>query len=314
MISIETPSSAEMIATSTHDCSLVVAVPLDEDAFIHDLRFGPEGNFAKSFRDDGRAALPDTTVALAYKPYADLAQEVIRDVAQLGVKVIVNARLSDFADLIKAFRVTTIIAHWRDSRFWPSDIANHAFILAEIQRQGSPFAMTVGELMTTLPNQPRPTVDSALSETVDFLNRLLRANATASNGKGEAQRHLGALTRQQYEWHTRRRLLEQALPESFRGGAGLEFVDCFQVVDQILSTVPTDYAGTLDLTVCNSTVLAEEVRRKCRRCLVLANEQPATLDFRFAVYRQVIRSLARRSEPYEEAMFRIRNQVVLRRK
>ena len=45
----------------------------------------------------------------------------------------------------------------------------------------------------------------------------------------------------------------------------MEFADGLAPIERVVSSIPEAFDGVLDLTVCNSTVLAEEVRRRCRR-------------------------------------------------
>jgi hypothetical protein len=118
------------------------------------------------------------------------------------------------------------------------------------------------------------------------------------------------MTRKHLNWSRRRKALQDSLPQGFRGGNAIEFSEGFVSANEVLNAIPASFDGKLDLTSCNSTFFAEDVRRKCKSVLVIANEDSTSLDLRLAIYRQVIRRLSRRSEPYESALYRIRKGLL----
>jgi hypothetical protein len=290
-------------------CAALVALPLDKEQFLQKLRSGEEGNFAKCFRSDGRAKLPDDTVAQLYERNIDLARSVLAEVRTLGVRVVTNARPEDLANLLPAYRVLTLFAHSRDARFLESDIVDLQLILGELEMPDSMLSKLISEFRRGCPSVRAPELGAPIYEAVDFLNRLLEPTDT-NQPRREGTRRLGEITRRQSQWRERRLKLELALPGAFRRGASIEFSDGFRRLDDILQSLPPEYEGTLDLTCCNSTIFAEDIRRKYRKCLVLSNELPTSLEFRLAIYRQVIRRLSREPQSYEEAVYLIRTKVV----
>jgi hypothetical protein len=54
------------------------------------------------------------------------------------------------------------------------------------------------------------------------------------------------------------------------------------------------------------------VRRKCRKSLVLTSADMTSMDFRFAVYHQVIEILARSPRPFEDVVIDVRKAFVIR--
>ena len=70
----------------------------------------------------------------------------------------------------------------------------------------------------------------------------------------------------------------------------IEFFDGLYSSTDIINKIPIDYKGILDLTICNSTLLQNELKRK-RTNIVIANKQPATLEFRLILYKNVINSM-----------------------
>lgn len=297
---VETPDSPS-------DCCLVVALPLEQEEFLRQLNDGPEGNFTKSFREFGRSKLSSQGVYFAYERFADLAKDVIRNVSNLGVTVVRSARLSDFASAVADFRVTTLFAHSRDARFLASDIVDAPLLAQELTRPDSAVRKVADDLSKINGRTEQFPKTSQNAEMVLYLNQLI---APAGSAAGAASPRIGATTREQLGWCTRRRLIDDSLPGAFQGGASIEFSDGFQTLESILAVIPGIFSGKLDLTSCNSTVFAEEVRRKCRECLLMTNEESASLDFRLAIYRQVIRRLSRRPQPYEDALFVLRKELL----
>ncbi|MCC6392365.1 MAG: hypothetical protein IT167_17330 [Bryobacterales bacterium] len=51
-------------------------------------------------------------------------------------------------------------------------------------------------------------------------------------------------------------------------------------MDDVLACFPEHYRGDLDLTVCRSIILAEEIKRRRPGCRIVSNARAATLEFR----------------------------------
>lgn len=292
---VETPDSPS-------DCQLLVGLPLEREDFLKRLREGPKGNFANCFRNDGRSRLIDDAVYLIYEKYAKLGHNVIEEVAAFGVGVVCNARLSDLALSVARFRVTTLFAHSRDARFQESDIVDRELTLDALANPGSQICKLIRDFRPGGHAPPGSSADR--KKIIAYLNEALDGPAL------EADDRLGQTTRRHLRWLERRSLFEAALPEGFQGGEAIEFFDGFVSLASVLDAMPSPYAGKIDLTSCHSTVLAEGLRRKCKSCLLMVNEQATSLDLRFAIYRQVIRRLRRKPQPYEDALFFVRKELL----
>lgn len=286
------------------DCSVLVALPLSNEQFLENLRSAVEGNFAKAFRANGRQTLPETTVAQLYETIADFARDVLQEVSGRGVNVVPNGSMKQLGDLLLSHRVVTLFAHSRDAHFLESDIRSPGVVFNALEQLDSEFYKAVAQMRIGCPTQVIPQRGASTAEIVSFLNGLLEAPKPSASDT--PTRRLGDITRSQLQWRERRKQLEFALPDAFCGGAGLEFQGSFQTLDCILQNLPSEYDGTLDFTSCNSTVFAEDVRRRYGKSLVMSNELPASFEYRLAVYRQVIRNLSRARTSYEEAVFWIR--------
>jgi len=120
------------------------------------------------------------------------------------------------------------------------------------------------------------------------------------------------LSAEQFRWQEKRHTIEAAVPGAFRGGAAVEFADGFRTIEEITGGVSRSYSGTLDLTVCQSVLLGEMVRRKCPNSSVLASAANTSMDFRFATYHQVIEVLAGSPRPFEDAVIDVRKALIQR--
>jgi|HubBroStandDraft_2_1064218.scaffolds.fasta_scaffold03542_7 hypothetical protein len=287
------------------DCALVVALPLEQHRFLRQLEEGPDENFARSFRGSEQSKLTDQAVYRVYEKFAILAIDVIQNAEKMGVTVVRNGSLGDFASMLRTHRVTTIVAHSRDAHFCESDIVDPELVLDELFRSDSAINRMIQQLGGSTSVEPKLRRISNKGEIVTYLNKIVD-----DVRETKEENRVGETTRRQCIWSRRRLALHGSLPKGFRGGNAIEFSDGFVSLHRILETIPATFAGKLDLTSCNSTVFAEDVRRKCKSVLVMANEESTSLDLRLAIYRQVIRRLSQRSEPYEDALHRVRKELL----
>ena len=272
---------------SPHDCALLIAAPLDRESFFADLE-RRDKEFARNFQSQF-PALNDDALWRVYQPYAQLAAEVAARAAALGVRVAGGATFADFLRIVCEAPVVTLVAHWRSARFRREDIADAAAVRAYLEQHAN-------------------LADSAAEPAWDRLNALLDriAGEDEENPAGSS----GYEAARQYRWQGARAQIEPGLGGAVRGGAAVEFADGFHLVGEIVAGIPAGYAGTLDLTVCQSVMLGEEVKRKCRHSLVLTSSGLASMDYRFALYRQVLELLAARPQPFEDAVVNVRKALL----
>ena len=267
---------------SPRDCALLIGAPLTRESFLADLD-RPDKDFAKSFQRE-RPNLNEEALWRAYEPYAALAKAVCARVSELGVVVIDNATLADFHRTAPGMPVITLVGHWRSARFRDGDILDVKRVSQYVD----------------------PTAAAAASAELlaEALNQLLdRPNAEYDD---VVPGSFGELVALQYKWQAARTQIERQLNGAVCGGAAVEFADGFRGVAEILNGLPLDFSGVLDLTVCQSVLLGEEVKRRCRHCLVLTAADLTTLDYRFALYRQTVEVLASQPQPYQDAIVGIR--------
>jgi hypothetical protein len=193
-------------------CAVLIALPLDMEHFVQSLRCGQEGTFAKAFQAAGRSNLPERTVAQLFQTTADLVQDVLEEATRLGVRVLRNASLQEFADLVSSHTVVTLVAHSRDARFFESDVTDLDAVFDALESRDSQFSKVVAELLMGSTDATLPQRGKSICEMVTFLNTLITSREQLRN-----ERKLGEITRKQLEWRKCRSKLESALPQAFRG-------------------------------------------------------------------------------------------------
>jgi hypothetical protein len=303
------PSLSVAMNATLADCALLVALPLDRECFFHDLNCGSSANFAQTFRRsiDPRLNLSSGHIWSMYKPFADQAGSVISEARKLGVTIVERATLKDFLKVFSIFKATTLFAHSRPALFLPEDIVDRGRLLIELQRGESSFLKRLAEIRSMPVEQLVLSKAGADSDLLcQFLNDMIAPERKIS----VENKKPGQITKEQMDWHERRKVLEALLPGTFQEGAGVEFGDGWHSVDEIATGIPRQYSGALDLTICNSMVLAEKIRNKCPLAVPIANEKEASTHLRFAIYRQILRRLHRHPEPYEDAAFAVRQSLV----
>jgi hypothetical protein len=274
------------------DCALVVAVPLQRSEFMADYAAGTD--FLEHFVKPQRSRDTDVLWAM-YEPSAAAAGAAVNRAGRRGVTVVKRAVLADFAACLERFEVVTLVAHWRSALFRAHEICDPAavrrFLVAEGWDRG----------------RDGPDAENMAAA----LNRRLHAGfAVDERFEIDLTRDAALETRRQYAvWHARRALEPLLGPAVRSGGPAVEFADGLVPVEDVVAAVPEAFAGVLDLTVCNSTLLAEEVRRRCRGGLIIANAFPATLDIRMEFYNAAIELVQRRQVPYHEAVFGVRQAI-----
>jgi len=247
-----------------------------------------------------------------YEPIATYATEVTQYVQQKGVHVWKVIGIREFAESIRSHRVTTLVAHWRPPLFRGEDIADPDLftrVRDELRRRQSTQSnlseLSADQLVRVL-NIEVETSDSDVRERLaQALNGALMASVTA-----ERSHRIGLETRAQVAFEKSRASLSDLFPGCFVGGAAVELSDGLHPISELVAVIAPDWRGTLDLTVCNSTVLGNAVRLRARGSVVLMNEEPADLPARLALYKQVVRILSHRKQSYMRCMIDMRAYLV----
>jgi hypothetical protein len=291
------------------DCALALAIPLTEGDFLADLRPDSPHDFAKSVWRATPRVRAEALFELSYGHLAGLARSVKDDVSARGVTVAPAATLDDLRGLLARFPVVTIVAHWRFPLFTPGDLIDAPRLLSHLKEPRSLVQRCLRDhLRERRPELLDPTsardLDQGLLRTdlAGELNTMLapaRAHYTGGDPSAQAVASSPPL-------RLTRILLEEAFPEEIRGGAAFELRDGLHSAAAIIDAVPERFDGVIDLSVCNSIVLGEAIKRRRRECLIITNARPALPEIRLIRYQFVIRELAQvGSDLYTDAAARI---------
>ena len=81
----------------------------------------------------------------------------------------------------------------------------------------------------------------------------------------------------------------------------IEFSDGLHTTPELIQSIPIDFSGLLDLTICHSVIPAADIRSE-RRCLVAGNRKPAELRSRMYLYGLEIELLAKNPRPFVDVI------------
>jgi hypothetical protein len=275
------------------DCALVVTVPLERAEFMADIHSGTD--FLDQFRARQRTRLLEVLWTI-YEASVVTTATIIARAKRRGVTVCRRSGLVDFTRCLEQHAVVTLVAHWRSARFRANEIEDPD----AVRRLLFPEQAAGG-------SRHPPTADGI----AEALNRRLECDfQRPADGRVDDSGQAAAETRRQYAlWKARQDAQDRLGAAVRRGGPGVEFVEGVVDVDKIVAAIPASFSGVLDLTVCNSTLLAEEIRRRRRFGLFIGNAFPATLDTRMDLYDAAMRLVQHQGVNYQDAVFMVRSRL-----
>jgi hypothetical protein len=274
------------------DCAIAICVPLDYETFVHALTHGEPGTFVlDNSRDIDKHLSPHQRWKF-YEPLVRLISQVLDHVERRGVHVVRNATIEHFFALCITYPVVSLVAHWRSARFRMSDLVDTTALEALIYGDS-----TLRKLLLDLTGGYQP-IDSLLAVLNLALDGKPKVSLDTSVG--------GTLSSLQISWYRSRQRIETTAPGHFRSGAAVEFSRGLCNVRDILAGLPEQTPSLLDLTICNSVLLAQAIHDAKPATHCLCNERRADLAVRMAFYRQVIDQLHRQDTTFEDACFDVR--------
>jgi hypothetical protein len=266
------------------DCALLLAIPLDLAAFTQ-AYLDPARDFCRQFAAGTAQVAPRTVWALMFEPAARLVERTARTVERHGVTVVRAARLPDWAAALAAFRVVTLVAHWRFVPITEPDVNDVVALCRYASERASELARVVDD-----------TVRSAAPDRAGIARALDTLCAPAARRYQAVDRRGNP-----HDRSPSRAWLEYHVP-GLRHAPAIELADQMHTVADIVHATPDRYPGVIDLTVCNSILLAEVLKRTRRPMLIASGEFRAQLAFRLIRYRVVIEQLHRRPGRYTELL------------
>jgi hypothetical protein len=91
----------------------------------------------------------------------------------------------------------------------------------------------------------------------------------------------------------------------------VEFFDNKYLIEAIVQSIPKDYSGVFDLTVCNSDFLGYDIKKKFgNNCFVIQNKMETSLEVRLPVIETIIKILDNENVNYCAADVLIRKTLI----
>jgi hypothetical protein len=279
------------------ECALLLAIPATRAEF--DRAWRRRSDFLAAYA--GEAADPGRAWA-RYAPYAALSDEVAREAAESGVSVAREATLAQLTDAIGRFRVVTLAAHSRDATVRETDVANAGLVQARAPAIAAALLPHGHRDRFRVPEKTAADLAGWLNGLMDACLEQARLDAPPSGSSAAAAMQTWTELRR---WDLRREIDRLAAP-GLAGGAAVEFGDGFHLLEEIDAAVPGTLCECLDLTVCESVLLGEILRRRRTTGVILTNVEATSADFRMALYRQALRLVRKRGTQYQDAVLAIR--------
>jgi len=310
---------------------ILIGVPIERTAFIR-AALDPARHFARRFAADPLSAWDGSggynervaTPLLVLAAHAE----------QVGALVVRQAVSTDLTIATSTCDVVAVFAHWKGALVEPEDLppGGCAAIPDLLRRCQSAVPPEAASELLALAAQLDPV--AALNEaTVKTLLNKHVCREVKSKETGSDASAFPVAARQQTIRAERRHLLDAVLAGQLRAGNSLELCDGLHPATAVERAIDPRFTGVLDLTVCQSTILAWTIDRarggRCRivqfesaletetACLTLqqtlallsgpkgliedASGSDAYLSARSQALRDVADAFARHSRPVPEA-------------
>jgi hypothetical protein len=259
---------------------------LGGEQFEADLKVGSLKDFARSIYRRYPSQTPKGVWDGVLESVAARVLEIMDEVSERGVHVVENATIADLPSLFGTCDVVTILSHWRPGWIFADQIRDPSAIEAKLA--ASPNALT-----TQLREAGRALLSDLSAATAEpFPKAFCRvANslmASSDLGPSVCPPEWHRSDNLTYRVHANRAALDAMFVDEVVPGNRMEFADGVRSIDDILAAIPAGFEGTLDLTVCNSIMAAEEIKRRSR-LTCLASEREVDLTLRMEIYAEAMR-------------------------
>lgn len=298
------------------ECVLGLTIPLTREQFLSDLA-NPEKDYARHIKRKNFThwRTDEDYWNTIYSPIAKRINRQCEDVRQYKVTVIRSLSLGVLNDLFKEFKVITLVSHWRFNKLRAEEISDPrgfiellrspqnlvqkkvgALLLPAFTLNGEDFTAGMDEnvLREKLCNELNVTISKAHS----FYRKVKNIAPTDPKAQGEL------LDRQPLERLTRY-ALEQGFSKHLAASRAIEFSDEMHSVPELVESIPSEYSGLLDLTVCNSVIVGEIIKFHRPECFVAVNRYPTQPHIRMALYKLAIAQLSQSPMSFIDAVTKI---------
>ena len=235
--------------------AILIALPLTWEAFAADLASDTK-DFAKMVVRgvrDPRFVWETTYRANVVEP---LHEARVFWEGQ-GVRVVAHATLSDLAAAAECFSVVALIAHSRLEPLEAQHIIDAERFLEAVRNPQSFLAEQLRDhLQRRAPDVLSGTLDNHRVRIASFLGELIEVTRKYFRGAAPAQ-----VPDIDLDLPLTRFDLEAEFPLAFEHSAAIELFDGLVTMGEFAATIPSTFSGVLDLSICNSALFAELVKR-----------------------------------------------------
>jgi hypothetical protein len=187
--------------------------------------------------------------------FALLASEVIAKVRDLGVTVVQRVTSVTLGALLREYPLVGLIAHHPLQPLLPGELADPGRLLAEVIGATDEPTVLLRELLVA----SRPDLRTLNAESLALLlNGILEASDPYYGVFSEERRRSFGPT----DFAFSRVWLEQRFGTLIRPGPCIELWGEFLGLEQLAKIFPPNYAGAMDLMVCNSVLHADVLKRR----------------------------------------------------
>jgi hypothetical protein len=277
-------------ATSPAHCALAVAVPLTREAFMADLDAGATMDFSR--KELLRGKPPDAAWQENGLVLATLCRDVCMEAADLGVTVVEAATLDKLPVLFEEHGVVTIVGHWRGPELLGADFkVDSRVFIDRIYGSSDPLGRAIAdrlggaELEQVLKYPEREARAAAVAELVD-------TRVIAGYEPLPGVLPLGSVLIDRPSLQARHRAtLDTAYPDMLNPGNRVELRDGLHSAAAFAACVPPDWAGIVDLALCQSAYVAHIVKSGRTDVRVVLNKNEVILSVRLRILRALYRML-----------------------
>jgi hypothetical protein len=295
------------MTTKPHQCALALAIPLNRSEFSKNLDLGVNKDFIKSIARRNSALTEDALWEMVYAHTVKTVKSIAQAASARGVTVITNATLSDVRELFQQFRVVTLVAHWRSARFYPTDFLNPNQLIKDLVQPSTPW---VEAFVNSLPQNWISTLrklEAHDNSTITLSKTLAKEfNDILESCKLHPDLELNQTFQvntydNDYRKYLNRLAIDNIFKDCIAPGNLIEFFDQLHSIEDFITSIPKNYTGLIDFTVCNSVLIGNVLKRQ-RQCIVIVNKELATLEFRMVIYKGIIEVLSRLNMDYMDAV------------
>lgn len=304
MLRISEPTMTKPVSAS--DCALAVGLPLTRDEFMGGLT--SDRDFARHVkRTNFRHGLSeDYYWEEVYRPVTETMRRVCGRAEKAGVAVRESTTLDGLAELVRSYKVVTLVGHWRFMALVPEDLLAACRLIEALRKpEGALCEAISAAVQRRSPELWQGCYPGSPGILLASLNEMIRdAHLWYQRGGGASTREpttedLQRLTRP---------AVEQAFPDLIRQGLAVELGDGMHRIGEIVDALPAGFDGLLDLTICNSVILGAAIKRAYPGCTVAVTRYSVEIAVRTALYGLVIEELRRGGLSFMDAMARVHSR------